>query len=328
MTPAVRPPRDRARSGALVTGGSGSGFAGARTGALPTVTTYDFRRPIQLSREHARTLQVGFEAFSRQCSTVFTSSLRTGCNLALVSLEQRSYAEYIDLLDPLTLMTIFSVEPMTGRGVLEIPLAAVMSSIDHILGGPGSAVQPIRQLSDIESAVFLGLTNRLLAEMRYALSSVVDFVPEISGTEYSPMFAQIATASDVVVVACFELTLNEDTHRVTVCLPFPSLLPHLVGTSGPAPVSERERVQRAQSAELLRRQFDAVPVEVTVRLRSTHLSPDALGDLAVGDVVRLGHPAAAPLEVTADDTVFAHATAGVKGDVLAALIVGAPQEDR
>ena len=49
---------------------------------------------------------------------------------------------------------------------------------------------------------------------------------------------------------------------------------------------------------------------------------------AVGDVIRLSHPAAAPLDVTTDDAVFAHATPGSKGPKLAALVVGAPKEDR
>ena len=61
-----------------------------------------------------------------------------------------------------------------------------------------------------------------------------------------------------------------------------------------------------------------------VALRSTRLSPDHIGSLAVGDVIRLNHPAAAPLDVTVDDTVFAHATPGVRGQRLAAQIVAVP----
>ena len=291
-------------------------------------TAYDFRRPIQLSREHARILQVGLDGFARQATTVFTSSLRTACTVSLLTVEQCNYGEYIEQLLTPTLMTIFTAEPMLGRGVLEIPLGAVMSSIDHILGGPGSTDQPLRNLSDIESAVFSGFSQRLLAEMRYSLSNVLDFQPAIVGVEYSPIFAQLAAASDVVVLACFDLRIDAQQHRMTVCLPFAGLLPHLVGAAAPAPVSERERIQRAQSAELLRAAFETVPIEVAVRLRSTTVSPDSLAGLAVGDVVRLGHPAAAPLEVITDETLFAHATPGAKGSTLAALIVGTPQEVR
>ncbi|WP_447643273.1 FliM/FliN family flagellar motor switch protein [Nocardioides zeae] len=111
-----------------------------------------------------------------------------------------------------------------------------------------------------------------------------------------------------------------------MCLPFSGLLPHLVAAAAPAPVSERERAQRATAAELVQRQFEQVPVEIAVRFRSTQKAPSALAGLAVGDVVRLTHPASAPLDVDVDGQTFAHATAGAQGARLAARIVSVPQE--
>ena len=292
------------------------------------VSVYDFRRPIQLSREHARILQVGFDGFARQATNVFTSALRTVCQVSLVSVEQHIYNEYVDSLLAPTYMTIFTADPIPGRGVLEMPVRAVMTCIDRILGGPGSPVQPLRNLTEIESSVVSGLVTRLLAEMRYSLGNVVDFEPTVVGVEYSPMFAQLAGASDVVAVATFELRIDDKPSRVTVCLPFAGLLPHLVAAAAPAPVSERERANRTNASAKLHQQFELVPVEVRVRFRGTKVDPGSLDQLAVGDVVRLDHPAGAPLEVCTDDTTFAHATPGAKGTSLAALIVGTPQEDR
>lgn len=317
MNPAAQP---RTRTG----GSSARNNRRSSADAVP----YDFRRPIQLSREHARILQVGFDGFARQATTVFTSALRTVCQVSLVSVVQCNYAEYVEGLNSPTYMTIFTADPIPGRGVLEMPVGAIMSCVDHILGGPGSPDQPLRNLSDIESNVIGGFTERLLAEMRYSLGNVLDFEPVIVGVEYSPLFAQLASASDVVAVAAFDLRIDDLSHRITVCLPFSGLLPHLVTAAAPAPVSERERAKRAESAFLLQAQFQSVPIDVTIRFRTTRVSPDSLGDLEIGDVVRLSHPAAAPLEVFTDDTVFAHATPGAKGPKLAALIVGTPKENR
>jgi flagellar motor switch protein FliM len=115
---------------------------------------------------------------------------------------------------------------------------------------------------------------------------------------------------------------------MTICLPFSGLQPHLARAAAPAPVSERERAQRARAAELVQQRFEQVPMTVSVQFRPTRLDPDTLGGLAVGDVLRLSHPASAPLDVTVDDTTFAHATAGAQGPRLAALIVGTPKENR
>ncbi len=287
---------------------------------------YDFSRPLQLSREHQRMLHVAFDGFGRQTTTVFTSMLRSVCQVTLRSIDQRSYGEYVQSLENTTYLTIFSAEPMPGRGILELSLASVMSSIDHMLGGPGSAQQPQRPLTEIESGVLEGLMQRLFSEMRYSLAAIVPLEPNVVGVEYSPQFAQAAGASDVVIVAEFELRIDDVSHRMTVCMPFVGILPHLTAAAAPAPVSNREKVQRAQAAELLRRQFQQVPVEVGVRFRSTELTPQVFAELQVGDVLRLRHPASAPLDVAIGDTVFAHATAGTQGRRLAALIVTTPEE--
>jgi len=282
---------------------------------------YDFRRPIQLSREHSRILQIGFDGFARQATTVFTSSLRTVCQISLAAIDQRSYAEYVDSLDAATYLTMFSADPMPGLGVLEIPLVATMSCVDHMLGGPGNAEQPQRPLTEIESGVIGGLIERLLGEMRYSLAGIVPLEPAVTGIEYSPQFAQVAGAADVMVVATFDLRVDERAHKMTICLPFSGLLPHLASAAAPLPASDRERAKRAQAAELLKERFSTVPMDVAVRFRPTQLGPDALSALQVGDVLRLSHPASAPLDVTVDDTTFAHATAGAQGQRLAALIV-------
>jgi flagellar motor switch protein FliM len=287
---------------------------------------YDFRRPIQLSREHQRVLQVAFDGFARQATTVFTSTLRTICHVSLRSIEQRSYAEYVESLDSMTYLTKFSAEPMPGLGVMELPLPAVMSCVDHMLGGPGSDEQPHRALTEIESVIVSGLIARLLDSLRYSLSDLVTLEPVVTGVEYSPQFAQVAGGGDVMISVSLDVRINEQGHRLTICLPFNGLLPHLAAAAAPAPVSNRERAQRAAAAELLDRQFQGVPVDVAVRFRSTRLDPRYFSELRPGDVLRLGHPASAPLDVTVEESVFAHATAGATGHRLAALIVATPKE--
>jgi flagellar motor switch protein FliM len=301
--------------------------AGRGSRRAAEAVAYDFRRPIQLSREHSRMLQLAFDGFARQATTVFTSALRTVCAVGLVSVEQRTYAEYVDSLNATTYLTMFSAEPIHARGVLEIPLAAVMSSIDHMLGGSGTTQQPERPLSEIESTVARTMIERLLGEMRYSMAGVLPLEPVVTGVEYSPQFAQVASAADVMVIAVFELRINEREFPITICLPFAGLLPHLVRASAPVPVSERERAQQARASAQLLDGFQLVPVPVSVRVRPTTLGPDDLAMLQIGDVIRLDHPAAAPLEVVVDGTTFAHATAGTRGPRLAALIVGTPKEN-
>ncbi len=271
-------------------------------------------------------LQLALDGFAKQATTAFTSSLRSVCSVSLLTIDQQTYAEYVDSLDAPTYMTIVTSEELHAPGIVNLPMQATMTVVDHMLGGHGGPVQPIRSLTEIESSVVTGLIERLLADLGYSMGGILRLDAKVRGVEYSPQFAQVAAASDVMVVATFDLKIGATAHRMTLCLPFPSLLPHLVKAAAPAPVSDHERLQRERAADELHRQFHAVPVDVAVRLRPTKVSPATLAGLRTGDVLRLEHPSAAPLEVAVDDTTFAHATPGARGPRLAALIVGTPKE--
>jgi flagellar motor switch protein FliM len=303
-----------------------SGAHGSRRPARSEPVPYDFRRPVKLSRENSRTLQIAFETFARQASTVLTSALRTVCSVQLILGEQLTYHEYVDTLPDPSYLTVFNIDPIKQPAILHMPLQATMACVDHLLGGPGSKNQPERPLTDLESVVVQGLIDRLVNEVRYAFTSFVEVKPVVSGVEYSPQLAQVAAASDAMVIARMLLQLGPVDHEVSLCFSLDGLQPYLSASASDV-LTERDRAQRDAASARLATEFQEVPVEVGVRFRPTKADPAELVDLAVGDVVRLRHPAEAPLEVSAGDVVFAHATPGTHGQRQAALIVATPTQE-
>jgi flagellar motor switch protein FliM len=285
---------------------------------------YDFRRPTKLSREHVRALQIVFETFARQTTTLFTSTLRVVAQVNLVSIEQQTYDEYVGTLGNPTLMAIISAEPLNGAGVIEMSLPATMTAIDHMLGGPGTGAQPERPLSDIETHLARGLLERMLGELRYAFESVVRIEPSLEGIEYNPQFAQVTSASDMVLVASFDVRIGNQECLATVCLPFNPLFARLEAVTGQVATSERERRIREQAAHAVARRIEDVHVDVAVRFSGVQVRPSELLSLSVGDVMPLGHTTTTPLSVTAADITFAHAVPGTQGKRLACLVVEPP----
>ena len=104
--------------------------------------------------------------------------------------------------------------------------------------------------------------------------------PSVTGVEYSPQFAQVAGAADVMVVGQLRRcgSTSEPT-RSRVCLPFNGLLPHLAAAAAPAAgLRPRARPARPRRRPARRASSSEVPVDVAVRFRSTRLDPDALSD--------------------------------------------------
>ncbi|MGY1727575.1 flagellar motor switch protein FliM [Geodermatophilus sp. SYSU D01062] len=285
--------------------------------------TYDFRRPTKLSREHVRVLQIAQEAFARQATTVLTTMLRTGARMELHGIEQHSYDDFLATLPDPCFLTTFTIEPLGGKGLLAYPLDMAMAGVDHLLGGSGTAQQPARPMTAMETTITTSLLTRLLQEFAASFAHVTELQPAIDGIEYNPALAQAAAGSDTVMVARYTMSIGGREGAASLVLPFSSFQQALDSAASPQ-LSESAQRTRQRAAELLAARLELVPVDVSVRFSPLEVSSEDLLSLTVGDVLLLRHPRDAPLEVTTNDAVFAHAIATNHRRRLAAAIVPAP----
>ncbi len=304
-------------------GGASTPIRGARRAKGAGPDRYDFRRPAKLAREHVRTLQIAYEAFARQFSTMLTTTLRTVSHVSLASIGQQSYDEYITSLSSTTVLAMCTMEPLPGISILEFSLSTAMVCIDHMLGGSGGP-QPQRPLTEIEAPLLRGLIVRALNELRYALEPIVEVTPQLVAIEYNPQFAQAGVPSDMVIVATFDMRVSEEECVATICIPFNAIFAKLSSERGDLALSETERHSRELSHQLLVAGLESAPIDVSVRFRPVKMRPADLVGLQPGDVVPLAHPTSMPLAVTTAGITFAHAVPGNKGQRLACLIVASP----
>jgi flagellar motor switch protein FliM len=301
--------------------GSASPVLGSRRRSEPR--TYDFRRPTKLSREHVRVLQIAQEAFARQATTHLTSLLRTGARLELAGIEQFSYDDYVATLPDPVFIATFTIEPLAGKGMLAYPLDIAMATVDHMLGGSGTAEQPNRPMTGMESTITGHVLSRLFEELAGAFAHITALQPELDSLEYNPQLAQAAAGSDTVMVATFAMTVGQREGEATLVLPFSSFAPALNDAASPQ-LSESALRERRRATEALIARLNLVPVDVGVRFSPLTVSSADLLSLAVGDVLLLRHPRDSPLEVTTNDVTFAYAIATNHRRRLAAAIVPTP----
>lgn len=261
------------------------------------------------------------ETFARKWTTLLTSSLRALAQVNVVSIDQTTYDEYIGGLSNPTLMHLLSLEPLTGKGVFEVSLGTAMTSVDHLLGGPGSVTQPNRPLSDIESTLHRQLVDRILVECRSAFDGLMRIEPAVVSLEYNPQFAQVAAHTDMVIVVSFDLKVGASECTATLMLPFSETMAKVEAKLRQGITSDRERAAREAARRSVTAGLSDVPVDVAVRFGPVRVTPRSLLDLQVGDVLGLSHPVSQPLAVAAADVTFAHAVPGARGRRLACLVV-------
>jgi len=294
----------------------------SRRGSGPT--PYDFRRPIKLSREHVRSLQICFETYARSCGNLLTTRLRVISSVTLASIEQLNYDEYVASLSTPTVIATVALDPLTGTVLVEMASSTVMTAIDHMLGGPGGP-QPERPLTEVEMPLLRGLLDRMLGELRYGFATLVELAPKLREIEYNAQFLRALQPSDAVVVASFEMKIGTEECVASICLPFNTILP-VLERQEQIELTTAERMMREGAARSLTAGLSAAPIDVAVRFQPIRMRTDDIVDLRPGDVVPLGHPTSLPLEVTVNQIVFAHAVPGNQGARLACLVVPSPTE--
>ena len=288
------------------------------------VTTYDFRRPNKVGREHVRALQVVHETFARQLSTILSTTLRTLCPVTVGSIEQQTYDEYTFALENPTSLTILAVDPLPGSAMFHLPQQASLEIVDRLLGGPGGELHPQRPLTEIEVGVLRGLLDRVMRELTYAFESLLPVDARITTIESNPQFAQVAALSDMVVVTTYDLKIGSREFRASLCFPFTTLQPALEAhedrnASGPADTADAERITAQLGAHL-----EEAPVELAVEFSSVTLPSRDIIDLQPGDVLPLRHAVTDPLTVSVGGVPCFKAVPGRAGRRMACMVVTHP----
>jgi flagellar motor switch protein FliM len=239
-----------------------------------------------------------------------------------------TYDEYVRSSPNPSFLTLFTMEPMSGAGLLQMPLPIAMPAIDRLLGGPGDGKQPERALSAIETGLLKDLVQRALHEFDYAFESLGKIESKALHAESNPQFAQIIAPSEMVVVARFDVRIGAaPASEASLCIPLASLQPVLDTVTGQSFFTDRKTYDPAQVARAMADRIAEAPVDVSVQFNEVVLTSDDILSLQPGDVLPLRHPVSAPLSVSASGSVCAHAVPGSKGSRLAFMVVPSPDKD-
>jgi len=250
------------------------------------IKLYDFKRPNKFSKDQLRTLQVLHENFARLLSSNFTAQLRTIVKFKIVSVDQLPYEEYMRSIPNPNMLTIFSLTPLKGNSILEIPPAVAFPIIDRLMGGPGVPPEVTRPLSEIEQVIMGRVVLRVLDSLQDAWKNVVDFRPKVEAVEVNPMLAQIVAPNEVVVVISALVKLGDCEGMISLCLPFLVLEPKLSQLTLHHWFSGVTMNKDGFEAETLRHQVSKVAIPVSARFGDTKISIGDLLGLRVGDVIQ------------------------------------------
>lgn len=275
----------------------------AEAESLPTargekkVKRYDFKRPDRFSKDQLRMLEMMHEAFARHFGTQLSSFIRTIAEIAVVSVKQSSYGEYVNSLPNPTALTVFSFEPLRGNCLLEINPTIIFPVIDRILGGPGSAMAKERDLTDIEQVVVGKLAVKALDSLRDAWERVARVNPEIVNKETNPQFVQLVAPSEMCLVIKFSLKVKDHKGVMSLCFPYMVLETVVQKLSTQRMFTNADGGSTPETRQHLQHRLQTTGIPVSVQMGTITLTAAQLMNLKPGDVIPLNKSVSTQLDI-------------------------------
>ena len=181
---------------------------------------FDFRRPDRIAKSQLRAIHLLHDNFVRNLVSSLSAYLRTYLIVNLVSVEQLSYAEFLECLPSPTCIVSLGMKPYDGNAVLELNSSLIFPILEILLGGNGKTSTTIqREITEIEQNLLEGLFRIILRDLKEAWNGMTNIEFNIDSMETEPQFLQILAPSEAVVAIAIEIRIGETIGMMNIALP-------------------------------------------------------------------------------------------------------------
>ncbi len=262
----------------------------------PKATPFDFRKLDRVPKSQLRALRLLHDNFVRSLGSSLSAYLRTYLTANLVSVEQLSYAEFVETLSSPTCLVCLGLRPYDGHAVLELSPSLTFQILEIILGGKGKGPPAQRrEITEIERSLLEGLLRIILSELKQAWESVTAIEFTVESMETEPQFLPVLDPGEAFVAVAMEMKIGEAAGLMN--LAFPSLIIKMMRAKFDHHGSLRKAHSSGEEQARMLRLLKPAKLSVDARLRGPSMLVRDLLSLTEGDVVPLDYAVERPLEL-------------------------------
>jgi len=218
-------------------------------------------------------------------ATRFSLHLRMPVELKLMALDTPNYEEFRKrLLTPIHIALV-KAEPVGAINIVALPPTLGLMIADRLMGGPGIAEGPERDMSDIEAALLDQAIQIIMSDYFKWLPTSGTLKPVVIAHESHPSFLKKGGPDHRMMVLSLEAVIGEAKHTVEIALPF-DLVGGLVDQfRAPETVGATSGIGAPK--DFWTEQLQELPMSIQASWQSLNLRAGQIGRLRVGDVVPL-----------------------------------------
>ncbi len=171
-------------------------------GRMPTLET--------INERFARNLRIGLFNFMRRTPEISVGPART-----------LKYGEFVRNLVVPTNLNVVHMRPLRGSALIVFEPRLVFLVIDNLFGGDGRFHTRVegRDFTQTEQRIIQRMLQVVFEDYERAWAAVHPLKFEYVRSEMHTQFTNIATSSEIVVVATFNIELGSHMGAIHVCIP-------------------------------------------------------------------------------------------------------------
>ncbi|CDQ40106.1 MULTISPECIES: flagellar motor switch protein FliM [Virgibacillus] len=265
------------------------------------VRVYDFKRALRFSKDQVRSISRIHENYARLLTTFLSAKLRTYIHISVASVDQIPYEEFIRSIPKMTILNTYSVYPLEGRLVMEVNPNIAYAMLDRTLGGAGSGLNKVENLTEIETILMSQLFEKASEKLKEAWASIVEIDPVLEEFEVNPQFLQMVSPNETVVVVSLNTTIGEATGMINICIPHIVLEPIISKLSVHYWMQTSSKDRDEAAYEKLTKNVQQAAIELKAVLGETDISIEEFLQLNKDDVIRLNNTIESPLTLAVNN---------------------------
>lgn len=261
---------------------------------------YDFYSPRKFTKDRVKMLSSIFEGYARVINSRINARLHTTCEIGVESIEEQRYYEFSNALTDSDVLAVVKVDQEHLQEdtpiLLHLATPVLLSMMDRMMGGGGDIDDDLDDeymLTDLELNLYQDIVKDLLSVMGNSWENYIPIHFEYVRTEENPTLVQLIGYDETVVIVSINIRFSNCKGRLSLCLPG-VMLTNIFTEIGKN--TSRHTTGVRKSDEI----FDSLrdsELEVVAELARTQLLLSDIYHLSVGDVVNLGRPKDAPVQV-------------------------------
>jgi flagellar motor switch protein FliM len=282
---------------ALLKGVNGESDAEPKAEAAEGVRPYSLGKQERIVRGRMPTLEIIHDRFARLLRIGLFNFMRRSPEISVGPVKVVKYSEFIRNLVVPTNLNIVHMKPLRGSCLFIFDPSLVFTVVDNMFGSDGRFHTRVegRDFTPTEQRIIQKMLEVVFEDYTRSWAPVHPVSFEYVRSEMHTQFANIATPSEIVVTATFNIELGDAGGQFHICIPYSTIEPIRDVLYSPMQGDSYEPDRRW--VRMLSKQVQLAEVDLVANFVRTPVTLQKILGMKVGDVIGAELPKTVVAEV-------------------------------